>query len=117
MTPTRRVLVDPEAIEVEHRRIGALPVVNAVLGRLGVDELLAAYLPEPDPRVGLAPAKAIGALIRNLAVGREPLYGLAGWAAEHEADLVGLEPGEAARLNDDRVAEPSMSCSSPIVPA
>jgi len=99
----RRVLVDPQAIEVEQRRLGALPVVNAVLDRLGVDGLLAAYLPEPDSRVGLSSARAIGVLIRNLAVGRQPLYGLAAWAARHEAGLVGFSPGEEALLNDDRV--------------
>ena len=103
MGASGRVLVDPAAIEVEHCRLGALPVVNGVLGRLGVDELLARYLPEPDARVGLAPARALGVLIRNLAVGREPLYGLAAWAAGHEAALVGLGSGEAALLNDDRV--------------
>jgi transposase len=103
MTGSGRVLVDPGAIQVEHRRVGALPVVNAVLGRLGVDDLLGAYLAEPDPRVGLSSARAIGVLIRNLAVGREPLYGLAAWAAGHEAGLVGVGPGEAALLNDDRV--------------
>ena len=103
MGTSARVLVDPAAIRVEHCRLGALPVVNGVLDRLGVDELVAAYLPEPDPRVGLASARALGVLIRNLAVGREPLYGLAAWAAGYEADLVGLASGDAALLNDDRV--------------
>ena len=98
-----RVLVDPAALEVTHRIVGGLPVVNAVLGRLGVDELLSRYLPEPDPRVGLAPARVLGVLIRNLVVGREPLYGLAAWAERYEPDLVGLAPGEAVLLNDDRV--------------
>jgi hypothetical protein len=32
-----------------------------------------------------------------------PLYGLADWAAGFEPGLVGLAPGEAALLNDDRV--------------
>lgn len=99
----KKVLVDPTAITVEHRRIGALPVINAVLDRLRVDDLIASYLPEPDPRVGLTSARAIGVLIRNLAVGREPLYGLAGWAAGYEPGLVGVGPGEVELLNDDRV--------------
>jgi hypothetical protein len=41
--------VDPDKIEVRRVVIGALPVVNAVLGRLGFEELLGDYLPEPDP--------------------------------------------------------------------
>lgn len=42
-------------------------------------------------------------LVRNLCVAREPLYGLAGWAAGFEPGLLGLASGEAALLNDDRV--------------
>ena len=65
--------VDPDKIEVRRVVIGALPVVNAVLGRLGFEELLGDYLPEPDPRCAIAPAKAIGVLVRNLCVSRRPL--------------------------------------------
>jgi hypothetical protein len=42
-------------------------------------------------------------LVRNLCLEREPLYGLAAWAAGFQPLLVGLAPGEAALLNDDRV--------------
>jgi transposase len=97
------VLIDPAALRVESSAIGALPVVNAVLDRLGFDELVAAYLPEPDKRCTLEPARAIGVLVRNLAVARRPLYGLGAWAGGYESALLGLEDAEAARLNDDRV--------------
>jgi hypothetical protein len=40
--------------------------------------------------------------MRNLALGREPLYGLSDWAASHDPALLGLLPGEAGLLNDDR---------------
>jgi hypothetical protein len=70
---------------------------------LHLDELLCAYLPQPDPRCKIAPAKAIGARVRNLAVCRRPLYGLSAWAAGDDPALVGLRAGEAHRLNDDRV--------------
>ncbi len=95
--------VDPDKIEVRRVVIGALPVVNAVLGRLGFEELLGDYLPEPDPRCAIAPAKAIGVLVRNLCVSRRPLYGLSVWARGYEPSLVGLEATEVVRLNDDRV--------------
>lgn len=52
-----------------------------MLGRLGFDGLVRAHLPEPDARCGLEPAIAIGVLVRNLALGRAPLYGLGAWAA------------------------------------
>jgi len=96
--------VGPDKIEVRRVAIGALPVVNAVLGRLGFEEPLGDYLPEPDPRSAMAPAKAIGVLVRNLCVSRRPLYGLSVWARGYEPSLVGLEAAtDVARLNDDRV--------------
>ena len=98
-----RIEVDPAALRVEQRTIGALPVVNAVLARLGVDDLIEDYLPEPDPRCRITSAKAIGVLVANLATGRQPLYGLSAWAGGYDAALLGLCDGEARLLNDDRV--------------
>ncbi|MDQ6783626.1 MAG: IS1634 family transposase [Actinomycetota bacterium] len=97
------VVIDPSQIEVHRVGFGALPVVNEVLCRLGFDELVSSFLPEPDPRCVIAPARVIGMLVRNLAVGRRPLYGLSAWAAGHAPGLLGLAEGEAAALNDDRV--------------
>ncbi|MGH9054772.1 MAG: IS1634 family transposase [Acidimicrobiales bacterium] len=101
-SPAGRVL-DPDTIEIERVGIGALPVVNGVLHRLGFDELVGQFLAEPDPRCAIAPARVIGVLVRNLAVGRRPLYGLSAWAAGHAPVLFGLGPGEARLLNDDRM--------------
>jgi transposase len=101
--PAGHTWIDPACLEVRPVVIGALPVINAVLGRLGFDELVAAFLPEPDPRCVLEPARAIGVLVRNLCVGRRPLYGLASWAAGRAPGLLGLAAGEAAASNDDRV--------------
>jgi len=84
-------------------RLGALPIVDRYLGRIGVQALLARHLPPGDGRTGLAAATVIGVLVRNLCVAREPLYGLADWAAKFDPALLGLGAGEAALLNDDRV--------------
>jgi len=97
------MLVDVSQVEVSRVGIGALPVVNAVLGRLGFDEIVSSFLPEPDQRCALEPARAVSVLVRNLCVGRRPLYGLGRWAAEHAPALVGLTPTEAAAFNDDKV--------------
>ena len=83
--------------------IGALPVVDAVLRRLGFDELVCRSLPDADARCVIEPWRAVGVLVRNLCVGRRPLYGLASWAAGCSPGLLGLCAGEAAALNDDRV--------------
>jgi hypothetical protein len=82
--------------------IGGMPAVNAVLARLGFARILAAGLPRPDPRCALSPAAVTGVLVRNLAVGRRPLYGLADWAAGYEPAQLGLAPGQAGLCNDDR---------------
>ncbi|MGH9266097.1 MAG: IS1634 family transposase [Acidimicrobiales bacterium] len=94
--------VEPGKVELRSRALGALPVVNAVLARLGFDELVASYLPEPDGRCELAAARVIGVLVRNLALGRRPLYGLGAWAARYDPALLGLAAHRAGALNDDR---------------
>jgi transposase len=89
--------------ELESQRFGALPIVDAFLARTGVERVLSRYLPPGDRRVALSAAAAIGVLVRNLCVAREPLYGLAEWAERHDPGLLGLGPGESELLNDDRV--------------
>jgi len=92
-----------EALELESQRLGALPIVDRFLGRMNVAALLDRHLPAGDARVTLPAANVIGVLVRNLCLEREPLYGLAEWADGFESRLVGLAPGEAVLLNDDRV--------------
>ena len=99
----RRILVDPAEVEVTGEQVAGLPVINAVLERLGFDSLVESYLPEPDTRCALEPVRAIGVLVRNLALGRQPLYGLGAWAAGYDPGLLGLFAGEAELCNDDRV--------------
>lgn len=85
------------------QRLGALPIIDCFLARAGVERVLARYLPPGDRRVVLSAAVAIGVLVRNLCVAREPLYGLAEWAERHDRGLLGLGPDESELLNDDRV--------------
>ena len=96
-------MTSADALELETERIGALPIVDRVLARMNVAALLDRHLPAGDARVSLPTARTIGVLVRNLCLEREPLYGLAAWAAGFQPLLVGLAPGEAALLNDDRV--------------
>ncbi len=88
--------------ELESRTIGALPLINALIGRLGIDDLLAAAV-RCDPRAHLHPGRALGVVVRNVVEGRMPLYALGEWAAERDPGLLGLDDAEAGKLNDDRV--------------
>jgi len=80
-----------------------LPIVNRVLGRMRLEEVLLAYLPEDDPRTKIPTAKGLIVLLKNLLFSREPLYGLGEWASRYAPDLLGLSPEEMEGLNDDRV--------------
>ena len=92
-----------DEFELEGEVLGALPVINHFLDRLGLEELLETYLPHDDRRLKLAPAKAIGVVVRNLVIGHEPVYALGEWATPFDPVLLGLAPGEVGLLNDDRV--------------
>lgn len=83
--------------------VGALPVINAVVDRLGLESLLEEHLPGADARLKLAPATAIALVVRNLVLDRRPIYALGEWAARFDPTLLALAPGEADLLNDDRV--------------
>jgi len=82
----------PSQYRLETRWIGGLPIVNALLKRLRVDELLAEVLPAPDIRSKLAPSAALGVLLRNIILNeRQPLYTQGEWVAQAEPALLGLK--------------------------
>jgi len=82
--------------------IGALPLLNRILKRMKLEEFLQEYLPPEDGRTKISTARVLLVLVRNLLVSREPLYGVGEWAARQAPDLLGLSPGQVAKLNDDR---------------
>jgi len=93
----------PDRFELATELLGPLPVINAFCARLGLAALLESYLPREDARLRLAPATAVGVVVRNLVIGREPVYALGEWAAPFDPGLLGLADDEAGLLNDDRV--------------
>jgi Domain of unknown function (DUF4277) len=42
-------------------------------------------------------------VVRNLVAGHRPVYALGEWAAPYDPAVLGLGPGDAEALNDDRV--------------
>jgi hypothetical protein len=93
----------PAGFALRSQLLGPMPVLNHFLARVGVAEALEAHVPADDARLRLAPAVALGVVVRNLAVGHEPLYALGEWARPYDPAVLGLGEGEAKLLNDDRV--------------
>ena len=96
-------MTDLAALTLRSRSLGALPVVQHFLDRLGLDQLLEQYVPQQDRRFRIRPATALGILLRNIILGRRPIYGLQEWAQPFVPSLLGLEPDQVDGLNDDRV--------------
>jgi hypothetical protein len=92
-----------ERFTLDSESVGALPIVNWFLARMGTAERLDRFVPHDDARLRLAPAAVIGVALRNIIVDHRPLYAIGEWAEPFNAGLLGLLPGDAAALNDDRV--------------
>jgi transposase len=92
-----------DSLQLETGEVGALPIINRLINRLDLERVLDASLHRPGRQPLVSYAKTILVLVRNLLVGREPLYGLDAWASTWEPSLFGLE--KKMRFNDDRVGK------------
>src|SRR4051812_12784398 len=88
---------------LESLEVGAAPVVRRFLDRLQLEPLLARYPPPASRRPEDIPTSvALCVLITNLLLARRPLYGLPEWAVRRVPEHLGLLPGQAGLLGDDR---------------
>ena len=85
--------------------VGALPIINSLLERMQLEQVLEAHLPPEDGRTKIRTARGVMLLVRNILIAREPLYGVSEWAQRYAPDLLGLDPEDMAALNDDRCAQ------------
>ena len=81
--------------------VGGLPLINHILQRMRLPEVLRQQLPADDPRVKLPAHRALLVLVRNVLMSREPIYGVAQWAQRYAPDLLDLWPEELEYLTDD----------------
>jgi len=96
--------------------IGALPLVNRILERMGLEVLLQEHLPPDDPRTELPTSQTILVLVRNVLLSREPIYGVGEWAARFAPDLFNLWEHEVALLSDDRLGRSLVAAFMSVVP-
>lgn len=89
--------------ELDSRFVGAMPLVNHYLARIGFSRYMEKHLPTPDRRASLPPSVVLGVIVRNLVVARAPLYSLREWAADKVPALLGLAADQIRLLNDDRM--------------
>jgi transposase len=91
-------------LRLESLEVGAAPLVRHFLQRLQLPQLLAQHLPPlPGRQPALSSATTLTLLVTNLLLARQPLYALSAWAARRVPEHLGLQPGQAALLNDDRI--------------
>ena len=83
--------------------VGAMPIINRLLKRMRLQELLQRHLPPEDDRTKVDTPRVVLLLLKNLLVSREPVYGVAEWACNFGPELFDLWPEELQHLNDDRV--------------
>jgi len=84
-------------------RLGPLPLVNHLLARMGLAEILERHVPTRDRRTSLSHAKALLVLLRSLVVEREPIYKQHETVRNFAPALYGLDRSEVDRIGDDRI--------------
>jgi transposase len=83
--------------------VGALPIINRILERMRLSDILKQCLPTDDSRIQLPTERGLLVLARNILISREPVYGVGQWASNYAPGLFDMWHHEVERLNDDRV--------------
>ena len=83
--------------------IGAMPILNQILKRMKLKEILQRRLPDEDQRTKVDTPRVVLLLLKNLLITREPMYGVAEWASNYPPELFDLSSTQLQHLNDDRV--------------
>lgn len=92
-----------ESLELESETIDALPIINHFINRLGLDEIIESAMPHADPSNHIMPYTSIGMLLRNIIIGRLPVYGFKEWVTLFDPQLFNLKPEQVDYINDDRI--------------
>ncbi|MHB8246510.1 MAG: DUF4277 domain-containing protein [Acidimicrobiales bacterium] len=101
-----------ERFELKSETVGAMPIVNWFLGRMGVAEHIVHAVPRDDARLRLAPADVIGVVLRNIIVSHRPLYALGEWAVPFDPRCLGLCLMASRRSTTTGSAARSTACST-----
>lgn len=65
-----------------------MPIINRLLERMRLEELLCKHLPDEDQRTKIDTPRVVLLLLKNLLVSRQPVYGVAEWASNFTSPTV-----------------------------
>ena len=91
----------PTAKKLNRYDVGGLPLIEAILSRMGLREILTEAL-HPSGREGICSVEVLIMVVRNLAVAKDPLYELAEWIDALDLRPLGFAQRPEARFTDDR---------------
>jgi len=80
-----------------------LPLINHFIDRLGLEAILARFVPTPDRRTKLPYAKGLGILLRSLLVDREPIYRQHETVSRFADEAFGIDAHLVPAVSDDAI--------------
>lgn len=92
-----------DSMTLHSERLGALPIINHFLERLGLDAMLDRFVPTKDSRVKLPFSVGLGVVLRSILVEREPVYRCQETVSTFAPEAFGLRPPHVGHLNDDAI--------------
>ena len=85
--PDRAVLMLPDNVEITAVPVGPLPLLSALIDRLGIRKVLDELLPK-DPRAVVSDTDCVAVMILNIVFGRVALYRMDSWLSNVDLDVV-----------------------------
>lgn len=82
--------------------LGAHPIIEHFIEMLRIREIIGTYV-RTDQRMSLDDDKALAILIHNILTTPHALYEMEDWLKPLDTEKLGLDPGEAQLIQDDRV--------------
>jgi transposase len=81
--------------------VGVHPIIQSFIDKLKIPEIIGTYIKQ-DGRIRVPVERTLTVLIHNILTTPMPMYELADWLAPLDERHLGLDPGEAAMIHDDR---------------
>lgn len=98
-----RSIAKSSSQKLESNAVSALPILDQLLERIQLPQILQSMLPTEDRRVRVPAATGLLMLLKNYLLAREPLYGVTEWGLRQAPDLLGLTRDQLNAFNDDRM--------------